>query len=120
MNPADAIDISMELDSDTVVWIEDPQPELKPILRQPRDAVNFTWLNFSCHAGTHVDAPYFAYQDKWTCDQIPIERLMGPCQVVDFTGVKDTIRVADLEQQDITSERVLLRTQNSFDPLKEY
>lgn len=119
MDLTNFIDISMDLNENTLVWTADPQPELRPILRQPEDPVNFTWLDFSCHAGSHVDAPFFLFQDGWKSDEIPLERLMGDCVVVDLTDVEDTIKVEDFENKTL-AERVLLKTQNSFDPLEKY
>ncbi len=114
------IDISMELNERTVVWPEDEPPKLIPVARQPEAPVNFTWLNFGAHAGTHVDAPYYLFPDKWKSDEIPLGMLMGECQVVDLTDVDDYIEVADLERHNITSKRVLLKTKNSFDPMETY
>lgn len=114
------IDISMELNDKTVVWVADPQPKLIPVLRQPEAEVNFTWLDFGAHAGTHVDAPFYLFADKWTTDQIPLDRLIGPCQVLDLTDVDDEITVTDLRAHKIARPIVLLRTKNSFDPMKAY
>lgn len=115
-----AIDISMDLNARTVVWVDDPQPELRPVCRQPDAECNFTWLSFGAHAGTHIDAPYYLFSDQWTVDQIPLSRLVGPCQVVDVTEVDDVVDVADVAEHTIDSERVLLRTRNSFDPMDAY
>lgn len=114
------IDISMDLNEKTIVWVEDAQPKLIPIARQPQAPVNFTWLDFGCHAGTHVDAPYYLFKDKWTTDKIPLDILMGECQVVDVTDVDDYIEVEDLKKHNITSKRILLKTKNSFDPMQTY
>ena len=120
MNTKTILDISMDLNEKTVVWINDPQPELRPICRQPAAPCNFTWLNFSSHAGTHVDAPFYLFRSKWTADKIPFERLIGKCQVLDLTDVSDTITAADLKKRRITRRMVLLKTRNSFDPMKAY
>ncbi|MFZ1317665.1 cyclase family protein [Candidatus Saccharibacteria bacterium] len=114
------IDISMDLNEQTVVWVEDQQPKLIPVARQPEAPVNFTWLDFGSHAGTHVDAPYYLFTDKWKSDEIPLDILMGECQVVDVTGVSDYIEISDLKKHDITSKRILLKTKNSYDTMKSY
>lgn len=120
MEFSELIDISMGLDANTVVWVDDPQPELRPVLRMPKDACNFTWLSFGAHAGTHVDAPWYLYSDKWTTDQIPLERLCGPCQVIDLEDVEDVIEATDMERHAVNLSRVLLRTRNSLDPMERY
>lgn len=114
------IDISMELNEKTVVWTADPQPKLIPICRQPEADCNFTWLDFGAHAGTHIDAPYYLYKDKWTTDQIPLSRLMGQCQVLDMTHIDDMIGADDLRKQKIERPIVLLKTKNSADPMQAY
>jgi len=114
------IDISMDLNEKTIVWKDDAQPKLKPILRQPKDLVNFTWLDFGCHAGTHVDAPFFLFKDKWTADQIPLSKTIGKCQVLDLTDVEDMITSERLKKCKITKKIVLLKTRNSLDPMKNY
>lgn len=114
------IDISMELNEKTVVWTADTPPKLKPILRQPKDECNFTWLDFGAHAGTHVDAPFYLFREKWTADQIPMDRMIGKCQVIDMTHIEDFITDTDLKKIDITEKIVLIKTKNSLDPMKKY
>lgn len=103
-----------------MVWVADPQPKLIPVCRQPEAACNFTWLDFGAHAGTHIDAPYYLFADQWTTDQIPLSRLIGVCQVLDLTGVPDFIDVPALSSLPICRPIVLLKTQNSFDPMQQY
>ncbi len=114
------IDISMDLNESTVVWTADSQPKLIPIARKPKDSCNFTWLDFGAHAGTHVDAPYYLFSEKWTSDQIPFNRLVGRCQVIDMTEVSDLITEEDLKKIDITERIVLFKTKNSFDKMTSY
>lgn len=114
------IDISMDLNEQTVVWRDDAPPELRPVCRIPQGQCNFTWLNFSAHAGTHVDAPFYLFSDQWTSDQIPLTRLLGRCQVLDLSGCNGVITAVDLAAQTILERRVLLKTKNSFDPLQSY
>ena len=120
MELGEVIDISLPLNEKTVVWTEDPQPELRPILRTPKDHCNFTWLDFGAHAGTHVDAPYYLHADKWTADQIPLERLMGTCQVIDATSAGDEIGEEFLAGAGVTGRRILLKTINSLDDMTTY
>lgn len=39
----------------------------------------------SVHGGTHLDAPCHFYENSWTVNDIPAERLIGPAVVVDIT-----------------------------------
>lgn len=114
------IDISMELNEKTVVWVDDDQPKLIPVARIPNAPINFTWLDFGSHAGTHIDAPYYLFNEKWKSDEVPFEVLMGDCQVIDLCDVDDYIEISDLKKHDITSERILLKTKCSYDNMEKY
>ena len=114
------IDISMELNEKTVVWLEDDQPKLIPLARIPNAPINFTWLDFGSHAGTHIDAPYYLFNEKWKSDEVPFDVLMGECQVIDLTDIEEHIEVEDLKKHNIVSERILLKTKNSYDNMEKY
>lgn len=114
------IDISMELNEKTVVWVDDDQPKLIPLARKPEAPVNFTWLDFGAHAGTHIDAPYYLFNERWKSDEVPFEVLIGDCQVIDLTDIDDYIEVEDLKKHEIISERILLKTKNSYDNMEKY
>ena len=114
------IDISMELNEKTVVWIDDDQPKLIPVARIPNAPINFTWLDFGSHAGTHIDAPYYLFNEKWKSDEVPFDVLMGECQVIDLSDINDYIKVEDLKKHEITSKRILLKTKNSYDNMEKY
>jgi kynurenine formamidase len=73
------------------------------------------------HGGTHIDAPIHFFAQRWTVDEIPLERLVGPAVVVGVEAACErdrdhAIDVADLEAFEarhgrIPSESiVLLRT----------
>lgn len=102
------------------MWVDDDQPKLIPLARKPEAPVNFTWLDFGAHAGTHIDAPYYLFNEKWKSDEVPFEVLIGDCQVIDLTDIDDYIEVEDLKKHNITSERILLKTKNSYDNMEKY
>lgn len=114
------IDISMELNEKTIVWVDDDQPKLVPVARKPEAPINFTWLDFGSHAGTHIDAPYYLFNEKWKSDEVPFDVLMGDCQVIDLCDVDDYITVDDLKKHKIKSSRILLKTKNSYDLMEKY
>src|ERR1700678_963946 len=53
------------------------------------------------HIGTHADAPRHFIPNGQTIDEIPLDLLIGPATVVDFTGCQplQPIDIADLEQK---------------------
>jgi len=83
------IDLTYAFDRDTVYW-----PTAKPFTLE-RVAAGWTaagfWLaanNISLaeHGGTHLDAPIHFAEGKWTTDEIPLEKLIGPATVIDVRG----------------------------------
>ena len=38
------------------------------------------------HVGTHMDAPFHFAQGKWTVDQVPLAKTIGPAIIVDVRG----------------------------------
>jgi len=120
LNHNKIIDVSMDLNEKTVVWKNDKQPRLEAVARMPAAQCNFTWLSFGSHAGTHIDAPYYLFSDKWTSEQIPFERIIGWCQVLDMTRVKDIITAKDLKEHKIRQKIILLKTKNSYDKMEKY
>src|SRR2546428_13172497 len=38
------------------------------------------------HVGTHMDAPFHFAKGKWTVDQVPLSKTIGPGIIVDGTG----------------------------------
>ncbi len=78
------------------------------------------------HTGTHADAPRHFIPNGGTIDEIPLDVLIGPATVADFTGCKalQPIDVADLKQKvgDKVPPRLILRTgwSEHFGNLKFY
>ena len=66
------------------------------------------------HIGTHADAPLHFVPNGRTIDQVPLDILIGPARVVDFTGcaVLHEIDVPELKEKlgANVPERLILRT----------
>ena len=43
-------------------------------------------ISGSEHGGTHLDAPRHFAEGKWTLDQIPLDRLIGPAIKIDISS----------------------------------
>lgn len=76
------------------------------------------------HGGTHLDAPIHFAEGRWTVDEIPLDRLVGPAVVIDVSGPAASqpdyqVSVADLAAWEQTHGTVpdeaivLLRTDYS-------
>ena len=66
------------------------------------------------HIGTHADAPRHFIPNGGTIDDVPLDVLVGPATVADFTGCRPSqeIDVADLKKRldDKIPKRLILRT----------
>jgi len=107
-------DISLNLSPDTVRWVVAPPMEVHERRRMSRgDDANATALTVSCHAGTHVDAPFHFLPDGAGIDAVPLERFVGPALVhaVDADRYITAEHVKAIPLDGAT--RVLFKTRNS-------
>ena len=80
----------------------------------PNDSVRDSTITLNSHTGTHVDAPSHFLENGDMIETIPLERLVGPCRVLDLSHVTEKIMAADLELHHLQpNERILLKTTNS-------
>ncbi|MBY0354008.1 cyclase family protein [Candidatus Babeliales bacterium] len=94
----------------------------------PNDNARDSSITLNSHTGTHVDAPSHFLENGDTIETIGLERLVGPCRVLDLSHVTEKIIPADLEPHNLQAgERILLKTKNSertatekFDPTFTY
>lgn len=111
-------DISIPLTNNTPVWPGDPAPTFRLASSiDAGDVVNVTRMEMATHTGTHLDAPRHFIKDGNPIDAIPLETLVGPCHVADFTALRagSEITAKDLEEAGIPGEtrRLILKTDNS-------
>ncbi len=78
------------------------------------DPMTISHLNMGAHTGTHMDAPLHFVRGGETIDQLDLNLLIGPAQVVDLSQVAHAITARDLEAAHIPAgtERLLLKTRN--------
>jgi arylformamidase len=67
-------------------------------------------LHLSSHCGTHIDAPVHYLKHGATIDQMPLEPVVGPCQVIDLSANGSEIRRSDLQEKIGDQELILLKT----------
>lgn len=77
------------------------------------DDVNITRFSFSCHSGTHYDAPKHMFDNGKTIDEFPPERFMGDALVVEIRG-KPAVTVQDIKMIncDFSGKFILFKTDN--------
>ncbi|MGH7773783.1 MAG: cyclase family protein [Candidatus Binatia bacterium] len=63
----------------------------------------YSSYNYSAseHVGTHLDAPFHFAQGKWTTDQIPLEKTIGPGVIINVRGKAEANRDYQLQVVDI-------------------
>ena len=80
------VDLTYAFDRDTVYW-----PTAKPFMLEKvaagRTDAGFWYaannISLAEHGGTHLDAPIHFAEGKWTADEIPLDKLIGPATVID-------------------------------------
>lgn len=100
-------DISQEMFS-SAVYPGDPVPVKTPFCEINKGSFyNLTSLSLSTHNGTHIDAPYHFYTDGKTIDQIALEKCIGPCSVVNMSGVIGRAEMLPILQK--SKKKLLIR-----------
>lgn len=110
-------DISMEIHYDMPVY---KGRELKrPVITTDSDFVSGSVyesrLNMNLHGGTHIDAPLHTIENGENLDNLPLEKVVTRCKVLDFENVEDKITEDHLKSKNIVQgDFVLLKTKSSF------
>ena len=68
----------------------------------------------STHSGTHIDAPSHYLKNNESVDRIPLAALIGPCRVIDLSGVPGEVSEDDLKDRIEGVRRILLKTGCNF------
>lgn len=109
-------DISLKIQPGMVVWPGDPQVMIEQTEKiSSGDEVNLTRFSMSAHTGTHIDAPFHFIDEGKKVDELNLEDLCGPVQVIHVPSNvaeidADFIKSAGIEP---LTERVIFKTSNS-------
>jgi arylformamidase len=85
-------DISMAIHNAMPVYKD--KPEKKPHIRKTRqleDGANESSITLDSHTGTHMDAFYHMLGNGKKVHEMPLEKCMGECVVIDLTKVTGAI-----------------------------
>jgi kynurenine formamidase len=77
------IDLSAPLSADTVLWPGLGTVGVETLFEVESDGFYGRRLSLPEHSGTHLDAPAHFAADGARADEIPVERLVVPCAVLD-------------------------------------
>lgn len=117
--PLAIFDISMEISGEMPVYKN--RPEKRPKIsaaRTLKDGANESKLDIFVHTGSHVDAPYHILENGKRIDEVPLDKFMGKCIVLDFTKTNDSITENSLRKNKIKINKediVLLKTKNKLE-----
>jgi arylformamidase len=104
-------DISVTLSPALPRFPGDPPVRFRPHAGEP---FRLTRLAFGSHAGTHLDASAHLLPQGAPAGELPLERLLGPCLVLDLSGHAGDIDAAALRRLPLHGHRrLLLHTRNS-------
>jgi len=109
-------DVTIPLSEATPVWEGE---EGIVILRSAEigedSEFNVSRVSLGLHVGTHIDAPFHVQKTGNTVDSIPLERLIGPVQVVEIPKFAEVIdrEILELVEIDESIKRILFKTANS-------
>ncbi len=81
------VDLTYPFSAETHHW-PTAQPFYLEKVAEGRTAGGYWYSSYnyggSEHVGTHMDAPFHFAEGKWTAEQIPLARLIGPGVVIDM------------------------------------
>ncbi len=82
------VDLTHTIDDKTPVYGDSRAPtfEVHTLASIPKDGYFARWFSLPEHYGTHLDAPAHFARGRWTVEQIPPERMIGPLVVLDVRG----------------------------------
>lgn len=109
-------DVSLTIRKGMPVWPGDDKVELIRMAKIEDGAnANVSFLSMSVHTGTHVDAPYHFLTEGSKVDEMPLDMLVGPVQVVE---IAENAKVIDAEVLSSVKffpnvERIIFKTMNS-------
>jgi kynurenine formamidase len=114
LDPSRLIDLTHPFDARTIYWPTARSFSLEPVAHGVTPEGYWYAANNFCaaeHGGTHLDAPIHFAEGRWTADQVPLGRLVGPAVVVDLTtkSARDAnalLTVADLRALESSHGRI--------------
>jgi len=112
------IDISVPTDAKTTVFPGDPSPRIHwpGWAHEKGDPANVGSFSGGLHHGTHVDAPWHFVRGAKKMHQIPLERWIGPAEVIDLTAETTCVSAKALEASHVPKDatRLLFKTRNGL------
>lgn len=112
------IDVSLPIKEGMRTWPREDWVTSELMTDFEKKGVRVSRLTLGSHTGTHIDAPRHFLKDGYGVDQIPLEKLVGLCSVIEIEP-KDRkgITAEDIEAWEVgkhaLERRILFKTRNS-------
>lgn len=107
------IDISLPLSAELVHWPGSIGFISKQHMSVEKgDDANVSHIQMDVHSGTHIDAPLHFLKDGRSVKDIPLEKLIGECFVLESLNGK-SITNNDIERVPLGVKKLLIKTANS-------
>jgi arylformamidase len=97
-------DISVPVRSGMPVYPGDPEVRLERVSSSPA----LSRLDFGVHTGTHVDAPLHFIEGAAGTEELPLDVLVGPCEVVAGQGFAERVLIKGAPELDRTGAQALV------------
>lgn len=93
------VDLSIDINEDTLVYPGDPHPSFKPMATIDKDGYNILQVCMGSQSGTHADAPYHFSEEGKTIEQCDLRLFTGMGIVVPVLGKQphQPITLTDVE-----------------------
>ena len=106
-------DVTVAVSEHVPIYEGDPRVEIDSVRSiAGGDGVNVSKLCFGAHTGTHVDAPNHFIDGTRKVSDLEIEKLVGPCRVVELDQSALSIEPSHLVTLEGV-ERIIFKTRNS-------
>ena len=109
-------DITLSISPEIPTWPGDLKVKLERVKKiEEGESNNLSQMELGVHTGTHVDAPFHFVQSGIKVDELPLEVLIGPVQVVQMDDQVDLITAETLKKINIDPKipRILFKTRNA-------
>jgi arylformamidase len=90
------IDVSVPVRTGMPVYPGDPEVRLERVSSSPA----VSRLDLGVHTGTHVDAPLHFIEGAASVERLPLDVLVGQCEVVSRTGIAERVLVKSAPELD--------------------
>lgn len=106
-------DITVPIGERVPIYEGDPDVKIEAFMSLAAgDAANVSQICCGVHTGTHVDAPNHFIDGTRRVDELEMEKLVGPCRVIEVEQIVTAIEPHHLPELNGV-ERILFKTRNS-------